>query len=95
MIKFYLATICNIFLCLGTELAERICVMGISMNLVTYLVGDLHLHSANSATIVTNFMGTLNLLGLLGGFLADAKLGRYVTVAISATIATVVTFFNF
>jgi peptide/histidine transporter 3/4 len=35
------------------------------------------------------------LLGLLGGFLADAKLGRYVTVAISATIATVVTFFNF
>ncbi|GAU14443.1 hypothetical protein TSUD_249830 [Trifolium subterraneum] len=76
-------------LILGTELAERICVMGISMNLVTYLVGDLHLNSANSATIVTNFMGTLNLLGLLGGFLADAKLGRYVTVAISATIATV------
>lgn len=76
-------------LILGTELAERICVMGISMNLVTYLVGDLHLHSASSATIVTNFMGTLNLLGLLGGFLADAKLGRYLTVAISATIATV------
>ncbi|KAJ1386912.1 Proton-dependent oligopeptide transporter family [Sesbania bispinosa] len=76
-------------LILGTELAERICVMGISMNLVTYLVGDLHLHSANSATIVTNFMGTLNLLGLLGGFLADAKLGRYLTVAISATIAAV------
>lgn len=74
----------------GTELAERICVMGISMNLVTYLVGDLHLPSANSATMVTNFMGTLNLLGLLGGFLADAKLGRYITVAISATIATVV-----
>ncbi|CAI8586545.1 unnamed protein product [Vicia faba] len=74
-------------LILGTELAERICVMGISMNLVTYLVGDLHLDSANSATIVTNFMGTLNLLGLLGGFLADAKLGRYVTVVIFASIA--------
>lgn len=74
-------------LILGTELAERICVMGISMNLVTYLVGDLHLDSAKSATIVTNFMGTLNLLGLLGGFLADAKLGRYVTVVIFASIA--------
>ncbi|KAI5433679.1 hypothetical protein KIW84_020809 [Lathyrus oleraceus] len=61
--------------------------MGISMNLVTYLVGDLHLDSAKSATIVTNFMGTLNLLGLLGGFLADAKLGRYVTVVIFASIA--------
>ncbi|XP_022870449.1 protein NRT1/ PTR FAMILY 6.4 isoform X2 [Olea europaea var. sylvestris] len=73
-------------LILGTELSERICVMGISMNLVTYLVGILHLSSANSANIVTNFMGTLNLLGLLGGFLADAKLGRYLTVAIFASI---------
>ncbi|ESQ47699.1 hypothetical protein EUTSA_v10020360mg [Eutrema salsugineum] len=73
-------------LILGSELSERICVMGISMNLVTYLVGDLHISSAKSATIVTNFMGTLNLLGLLGGFLADAKLGRYRMVAISASV---------
>ncbi|KAJ6680499.1 PROTEIN NRT1/ PTR FAMILY 6.4-LIKE [Salix purpurea] len=73
-------------LILVTELSERICIMGISMNLVTYLVGELHISSAKSATIVTNFMGTLNLLGLLGGFLADAKLGRYLTVAIFASI---------
>ncbi|XP_057792702.1 protein NRT1/ PTR FAMILY 6.4 [Salvia miltiorrhiza] len=73
-------------LILGTELSERICVMGISMNMVTYLVGTLHLPSAKSANIVTNFMGTLNLLGLLGGFVADAKLGRYVTVAIAASV---------
>lgn len=74
----------------GTELSERICVVGISMNIVTYLVGELHLSSAQSATIVTNFMGTLNLLGLLGGFVADAKLGRYFTVAISASITALV-----
>lgn len=74
----------------GTELSERICVMGISMNLVTYLVGDLHLSSAKSANIVTNFLGALNLLGLLGGFLADARLGRYLTVAIFASITAVV-----
>lgn len=74
-------------LILGTELAERVCVMGISMNLVTYLVGELHLSNSKSANVVTNFMGTLNLLALVGGFLADAKLGRYLTIAISATIA--------
>ncbi|KAL8474265.1 hypothetical protein ACS0TY_030914 [Phlomoides rotata] len=73
-------------LILGTELSERICVMGISMNMVTYLVGDLHLSSAKSANIVTNFMGTLNLLGLFGGFVADARLGRYLTVAVAATV---------
>ncbi|KAL9679538.1 hypothetical protein QQ045_017403 [Rhodiola kirilowii] len=73
-------------LILGAELSERVCVMGISMNLVTYLVNDLHLTSSKSATVVTNFMGTLNLLALLGGFLADAKLGRYLTVAIFSSI---------
>lgn len=60
------------------------------MNLVTYLVGDMHISSSASANIVTNFMGTLNLLALLGGFVADAKLGRYLTVAISAAIAAAV-----
>ena len=64
--------------------------MGISMNLVTYLVEDLHISSAKSATIVTNFMGTLNLLGLLGGFLADAKIGRYKMVAIAASVTALV-----
>lgn len=75
---------------IGTELSERICVMGISMNMVTYLVGNLHLSSAKSANIVTNFMGTLNLLALLGGFVADAKLGRYLTVAVAATVTALV-----
>lgn len=75
---------------LGTELSERICVMGISMNMVTYLVGQMHLSSSQSANIVTNFMGTLNLLALLGGFLADAKLGRYLTVTIFASITALV-----
>lgn len=69
--------------------------MGISMNLVTYLVGNLHLSSSKSANIVTNFMGTLNLLGLVGGFLADAKLGRYLTVAIFASICALVRFVSF
>ncbi|KAI3809734.1 hypothetical protein L1987_19334 [Smallanthus sonchifolius] len=76
-------------LILGTELSERICVMGISMNLVTYLVGELHLSSSKSANTVTNFMGALNILALFGGFLADAKLGRYLTIAIFASICAV------
>lgn len=63
------------------------------MNLMTYLVGDLNLSSSKSANTVTNFMGTLNLLALLGGFLADAILGRYLTVAIFATIAALVCLF--
>lgn len=64
--------------------------MGIAVNLVTYLGGTMHLPSATSANIVTDFMGTSFLLCLLGGFLADSFLGRYRTIAIFATVQTFV-----
>lgn len=71
---------------LGAELSERMCVIGISSNLVTYLGGVLHLSNADSANIVTNFMGTLYLLSLFGGFLADSILGRFKTIVIFGSI---------
>ncbi|KAH7546406.1 hypothetical protein FEM48_Zijuj01G0197500 [Ziziphus jujuba var. spinosa] len=74
---------------LGIEICERLSTMGIAVNLVTYLVGTLHLPSATSANIVTDFMGTSFILCLLGGFLADSFLGRYKTIAIFAGIQTI------
>ena len=64
--------------------------MGIAVNLVTYLIGTMHLPSSTSANIVTDFMGTSFLLCLLGGFLADSFLGRYKTIGIFAAIQTLV-----
>ena len=64
--------------------------MGIAVNLVTYLGGTMHLPSATSANVVTDFMGTSFLLCLLGGFLADSYLGRYRTIAIFASVQTLV-----
>ena len=64
--------------------------MGIAVNLVTYLVGTMHLPSSSSANVVTDFMGTSFLLCLLGGFLADSFLGRYNTIAIFSIIQTLV-----
>jgi peptide/histidine transporter 3/4 len=52
--------------------------MGIAVNLVTYLTGTMHLGNASSANTVTNFMGTCFMLCLLGGFLADTFIGRFV-----------------
>jgi dipeptide/tripeptide permease len=66
---------------LGVELNERLTTLGIAVNLVTYLTGTMHLGSAASANAVTNFMGTSFLLCLLGGFVADTYLGRYLTIA--------------
>ncbi|KAL5783135.1 hypothetical protein ACOSP7_008164 [Xanthoceras sorbifolium] len=75
-------------LSLGIEICERLSTMGIAVNLVTYLGGTMHLPSATSANIVTDFMGTSFFLCLLGGFLADSFLGRYWTIAIFAVIQT-------
>ncbi|XP_017983179.1 PREDICTED: protein NRT1/ PTR FAMILY 6.2 isoform X1 [Theobroma cacao] len=75
-------------LSLGIEICERLSTMGIAVNLVTYLGGTMHLPSATSANVVTDFMGTSFLLCLLGGFLADSYLGRYRTIAIVAIIQT-------
>uniref|UniRef100_A0A2P2PJT2 Protein NRT1/ PTR FAMILY 6.2-like n=1 Tax=Rhizophora mucronata TaxID=61149 RepID=A0A2P2PJT2_RHIMU len=76
-------------LILGIEIIERLSTMGIAVNLVTYLIGTMHLPSATSANTVTDFMGTSFLLCLLGGFLADSFLGRYKTIAIFAMVQAV------
>ncbi|KAK6138688.1 hypothetical protein DH2020_027578 [Rehmannia glutinosa] len=71
---------------LGVEACERLTTLGIAVNLVTYLTGTMHLGSATSANNVTNFLGTSFMLSLLGGFVADTYLGRYLTIGIFATV---------
>ncbi|GMJ04791.1 CHLORINA 1, ARABIDOPSIS THALIANA NITRATE TRANSPORTER 1, nitrate transporter 1.1 [Hibiscus trionum] len=71
---------------LGVEACERLTTLGIAVNLVTYLTETMHLGNATSATTVTNFLGTSFMLCLLGGFIADTFLGRYLTIGIFATV---------
>ncbi|KAF8693335.1 hypothetical protein HU200_038724 [Digitaria exilis] len=71
---------------LGVELNERLTTLGIAVNLVTYLTGTMHLSSAASANAVTNFLGASFMLCLLGGFVADTYLGRYLTIAIFTAV---------
>ncbi|GMI97667.1 NRT1/ PTR family 6.2 [Hibiscus trionum] len=73
-------------LILGVELSERLSTTAIAVNLATYLIGTMHLPSATSANIVTNFGGTAYMLSLLGGILADTFLTRYRTIAIFAVV---------
>ncbi|CAM6117944.1 unnamed protein product [Calypogeia fissa] len=70
----------------GGEMCERMSAFGIGYNLVTYLVGNLHLSKPYSANMVTNFIGTAFLTCIIGGFVADTWLGRYMTIAVFGTI---------
>lgn len=59
---------------------------GIGLNLVTYLVTNLHLQVAFSANIVTNYLGTAYLTCLLGGYIADTYIGRFWTILAGAVL---------
>ncbi|KAJ8543546.1 hypothetical protein K7X08_006069 [Anisodus acutangulus] len=74
---------------LGVEAVERLVTLGIAVNLVVYLTKTMHLGNASAANIVTNFMGTSYILTLLGGYIADTFLGRYLTVGIGATVQAI------
>ncbi|KQJ95347.1 protein NRT1/ PTR FAMILY 6.3 [Brachypodium distachyon] len=71
---------------LVAELNERLTTLGIAVNLVTYLTATMHVGNAEAANVVTNFMGTSFMLCLLGGFVADSFLGRFLTIAIFTAI---------
>ncbi|KAL6658999.1 hypothetical protein ACP70R_003039 [Stipagrostis hirtigluma subsp. patula] len=71
---------------LVAELNERLTTLGIAVNLVTYLTGTMHVGNAEAANVVTNFMGASFMLCLLGGFVADSFLGRYLTIAIFTAV---------
>ncbi|BFI30196.1 protein MpNPF11 [Marchantia polymorpha subsp. ruderalis] len=62
---------------LGPETCEKLAVGGIVINLVPFLTGQLHLSSSYSANLVTTYQGTSYIFTLLGGFVADAMLGRF------------------
>ncbi|KAM0880564.1 hypothetical protein ACQ4PT_033510 [Festuca glaucescens] len=75
---------------LGAELFERMTTLGIAVNLAPYMTGTMHLGSAAAANTVTNFIGTSFMLCLLGGFIADSYLGRYLTIAVFTAVQSTV-----
>jgi len=58
---------------------ERIAFYAISSNLVIYLTQVLHEDISVAARNVNNWSGTTFMTPLIGAFIADAYLGRYLT----------------
>ncbi|CAN0885785.1 Protein NRT1/ PTR FAMILY 5.2 [Linum grandiflorum] len=70
----------------GYEVFERMAYYGISTNLVLYLRHKLHEGTVSSSNHVTNWVGTVWMLPVLGAYVADARLGRYWTFVIASAI---------
>ncbi|GAA0159644.1 hypothetical protein Leryth_017244 [Lithospermum erythrorhizon] len=74
------------FFIFGNEMAERMAYFGLSVNMVAFMFYVMHRPFASSANAVNIFLGISQASSVLGGFLADAYLGRYWTIAIFSTI---------
>ncbi|KAL3514700.1 hypothetical protein ACH5RR_027417 [Cinchona calisaya] len=68
------------------EVAERLAFFAIAVNMVQYLVFEMHQSLPDAATHVTDWIGAAYVLTLLGAFLADAFLGRFLTIIIFSCI---------
>ncbi|KAL0325505.1 UNVERIFIED_CONTAM: protein NRT1/ PTR FAMILY 8.1 [Sesamum radiatum] len=71
------------------EVAERLAFFAIAVNMVNYMVRELHQPLPEAATHVTDWIGAAHILALLGAFLADAYLGRFRTIIIFSCIYAV------
>ncbi|WOL14272.1 protein NRT1/ PTR FAMILY 4.4-like [Canna indica] len=67
---------------LAIQAFEITAIAAVGNNLITYVFNEMHFSLSKSANVVTNFVGTVFLLSLLGGFLSDSYLGSFWTMLI-------------
>lgn len=77
----------------GLQAFEMMAIAAVGNNLITYVFNDMHFPLSKSANIVTNFIGTVFLLSLLGGFLSDSYLGSFWTMLIFGFVELSVSLF--
>ncbi|KAI3807347.1 hypothetical protein L1987_23274 [Smallanthus sonchifolius] len=68
------------------EVAERLAFFSVAVSMVLYLVKEMHQSLPNAATHVTDWIGAAYVLTLVGAFIADAYLGRFLTIIIFSFI---------
>lgn len=66
----------------GLQTFEIMGIAAVGNNLITYVINEMHYSLSKSANIVTNFVGTIFLLALLGGYISDSYLGCFWTLLI-------------
>ncbi|KAK8517918.1 hypothetical protein V6N13_128078 [Hibiscus sabdariffa] len=68
------------------EVLENMVFLSNATNFVAYFLKSMHYSAAESANMVTNFMGTSFLLTIFGGFVSDSFLTRFKTFIIFCTL---------
>ncbi|CAI9266921.1 unnamed protein product [Lactuca saligna] len=68
------------------EVAERLAFFAVAVSMVLYLAREMHQSLPNAVTHVTDWIGAAYVLTLVGAFIADAYLGRFLTIIVFSFI---------
>ncbi|EFJ06362.1 hypothetical protein SELMODRAFT_135528, partial [Selaginella moellendorffii] len=74
------------------EATEKLGAIGLQVNLVTYLVQQLHFKPADASNTLTTFGGTAAFTPFVGAIIADAYVGRYWVVLLGSILFTLGSF---
>ncbi|KAE9595578.1 putative proton-dependent oligopeptide transporter family [Lupinus albus] len=69
---------------LGNETVERLANFGIQTNFMVYLLRQYNMDQVLAANILNTWAAISNVLPIIGGFVSDAYLGKFLTIAIAS-----------
>ncbi|KAI3684239.1 hypothetical protein L6452_33460 [Arctium lappa] len=65
---------------LANESFEKVASFGLLPNMILYLISDYHMGVAQGTTVLLNWMAATNFSPIIGAFLSDSFLGRFLTI---------------
>jgi len=78
----------------GNETVEKLAKLGMQTNFMMYLITVYNMDQVYASNILNTWSAISNGLPVIGAFIADAYLGKFVTIAI-ASFANLAVCFNF
>lgn len=92
---FFWADIVCVCVCehAANEGFEKVASYGLTPNMILYLMREYHMGVAKGTNILFYWSAATNFLPIVGAFLSDVCLGRFLTIAIGSIISLLVTFF--
>lgn len=70
--------------CAVNEAIEKVATYGLLPNMILYLMKDYHVELAKGTNVIFLWAGAINFTPILGAFLADSYLGRFLTIGLGS-----------
>lgn len=83
----------SLFFLAANEALARVASLGLLPNMILYLMGTYRLHLAQATQILLWSHATSNFTPVVGAFIADSYLGRFLAVGLGSAITFLVLFF--